>query len=113
MPWQKTDDGEAMAPWVFQVGNEAYGVYCRLGNYCADHLTDGVVPAAIAQMIAGAKKPLLALEVVGRIERDEMGTVRLPYFLDANPSRAQWEADAARRSEKAKKAADARWNGQR
>lgn len=109
MPWLRIDDGEADAPWVMQVGNEAYGVYCRLGGYCAKHLTDGMVPAPMAQMIAGGKKPLLALEVVGRITRDEMGTVRLPFYLDSNPSRAQIESDRETRKDKAQKGARARW----
>lgn len=99
MPWLKVDDGEGMAPWVFQVGNEVYGVYVRLGNYSAQHLTDGLVPAAIAQMIAGdvngdgSSKSLLTLRTVGRITIDDLGTVRLPFYLDSNPSRAQVEQD--------------------
>lgn len=100
MPWLKVDDGEGMAPWVLQVGNEAYGVYVRLGSYCAQQLTDGVVPPAVAAMIAGdvdhatgASRNLASLELVGRITRDENGTVRLPLYLDSNPSSAQVEAD--------------------
>lgn len=110
MTWLKTDDGEGMAPWVFQVGNEAYGVYVRLGSYCAQHLTDGLVPKAMAEMIVGgSKKPLLALEVVGRVKRRETGDVELPFFLDSNPTRAQVEAEREARSTRATAAARKRW----
>jgi hypothetical protein len=101
MTWLKVDDGECMAPWVVQVGNEAYGCYVRLGSYCAQQLTDGVVPQAIAEMIAGdldqqfASRNLAALEAAGRIARDDDGSFRLPHFLDSNPSRAQVETDRA------------------
>lgn len=116
MSWLKIDDGEGMAPWVIQVGNEAYGVYVRLGSYCAQHLTDGVVPSPIAVMIAGdvngdgASRNLAVLELVGRISRDEIGTVTMPFYLEHNPSRAQAEADREARKAKAEKAAAARWN---
>jgi hypothetical protein len=109
MTWYRTDDGEFLSAWVFEVGNEAYGAYQRLGGYAAQQLTDGVVPGEIAAMIAGpSRKVLPALEIVGRIRRDENGTVRLPHFLDLNPSRAQVEADrdsARRRQETARRRA--------
>lgn len=121
MPWLKIDDGEGMSPWVLQVGNEAYGVFVRLNSYAAQHLTDGVVPAPIAAMIAGdvdpatgASRLLATLVMAGRIDRDEHGgTIRLPYFLDSNPSAAQVEADREARQTRATKAAAARWNGKR
>lgn len=94
MTWYRTDDSEFLGAWVFEAGNEAYGAYQRLGGYAAQQLTDGLVPAEIAAMIAGpSRKVLPALELVGRIRRDELGTVHLPHFLDLNPSRAQVEAD--------------------
>lgn len=100
MPWLKIDDGEGMAPWVLEVGNEAYGVHVRLRSYCAQHLTDGVVPAPIAAMIAGdvgadgASRNLAALEMVGQITRESHGgKVCIPDYLDENPSRAQVESD--------------------
>jgi hypothetical protein len=71
----------------------------RLGSYSAQQLTDGVVPAAIAAMIAGDvhgngdSRNLAALEAVSRITRGGDGTVRMPHFLDSNPSRAKVEAD--------------------
>lgn len=98
MPWFLTDDGECDAPWVWDVGNEAYGVYARLGCYCAKHLTDGVVPWGVALSYAGGKKSLLVLEQLGRInlrgaERDKPTSVFLPYYLDANRTRSKVEAD--------------------
>jgi hypothetical protein len=57
------------------------------------------VPAAVTEMIAGdldlhgASRNIAALEAVGRVTRDDDGTVRLPRFLDHNPTRAKVEAD--------------------
>lgn len=114
MTWLKNDDGEWLEPWVVMVGNEAYGIYQRLAGYCAQYLTDGLVPAEIVAMICSTtsgKKMLPELERVGRVERLESGSVFLPCFLDHNPSKVQAEADKEARAAKAKKAANARWNG--
>lgn len=113
MPWLNTHDGEHAEPWVFQAGNEAYGVYVRLAGYCAQHLTDGIVPMPMALMIAGGKKPLLTLEQVGRLEvrgmREKPHSVFLPFYLDANRARSVIEAERESKSAKGKKAASARW----
>lgn len=119
MPWLKVDDGEWCAPWVMIVGPTAYGVYVRLAGYCAQHLTDGVVPAEIVQAIvaaagAGAEDVVEKLTSVGRVEPIGInghvtGSLRLPFFLDSNPSAAQVESDREARKSKAKRAADARW----
>jgi hypothetical protein len=97
VPWLNCDDGEADAPWVWEVGNEAYGVYVRLAGYCAKHLTNGVVPMGVALGYAGGKKPLLTLELHRRVEirgdRERPTSVFLPFYLDANRSREQIEAD--------------------
>lgn len=100
MPWFKIERAEGFAPWVMDVGNEAYGVYCRLGSYCAAKLTDGVVPEGVALRIAGADEPLRALERMGRLVRGE-GVVALPHYLDLNVSRAEVEEhDLARQATK-------------
>ena len=120
MPWLKVDDGEWCAPWVMHVGPVAYGVYTRLAGYCAQALSDGLVPVEIAAMIeasaraAGDEQAIEKLIAVGRVERHALGdhltgSLRLPYFLESNPSAAQVEADRAARSARGAKAAKARW----
>lgn len=117
MTWLKTDDGEWCHPWVSIAGPAAYGVYQRLAGYCAQHETDGLVPAEFAAMIfasAGGQADELRekLQQLGRITPAEIGDgLVLPHFLDHNPTRAQLEADREGRKTRAKKAADARWNG--
>lgn len=114
MPWLQVDDGEGDAPWVWDIGNEAYGVYVRLGTYCAKHLTDGLVPWGVALSYAGGKKSLLVLEHAARIDfrghdREKPSAVFLPDYLQSNRSRAKVEADKEAKSEKARRAANKRW----
>lgn len=110
MSWLKVHDGTWMEPWVDRIGNEAFGIYVRLGSYCAQYLTDGLVPAAIVQIVAGGPGPLLdRLADAGLIEPSETGAVFLPRYLDDNPTRLQVEADREARKARAEKAAAARW----
>lgn len=114
MTWLKTHDGEYIEPWVLQIGNAAYGALKRLEGYCAHNLTDGNVPPEIVALVcqgSEGKKSLLALEIVGRARRNEMGAVFLPFFLDHNPTRAKVEAEEAARKAKGRHAANARWHG--
>lgn len=119
MPWLKVDDGEWCAPWVMIVGPTAYGVYVRLAGFCAQHLTDGLVPGEVVKMIVAAAgdhglDAIDKLEGVGRvawhgINGQTTGSLHLPYFLDGNPTAAQVASDREARREKASKAANARW----
>lgn len=45
MPWFRVDDSFWSHPKVVQAGNAAIGLWVRCGSYCAQHLTDGFVPA--------------------------------------------------------------------
>jgi hypothetical protein len=105
MIWFRVDADEHLAPWVLQVGNEAYGCYLRLAGYCARHLTDGHVPRQVARVILGGLDPdaLDALVDAGRVEIDDDGTVRLPHYLDLNQSREQVEAKKAANAERVAK----------
>jgi hypothetical protein len=93
MAWLKVDDGSWMEPWVVMAGNEAFGTWARLSSYCAQYLTDGLVPGEIAAMIDPSGELLERLEHAGKVQRRESGFIFLPDFLDTNPSRAQVEAD--------------------
>lgn len=116
MTWLKTDDGEWCAPWVSIVGPAAYGVYKRLEGYCAQHETDGLVPKEFVAMVVGSAgqdgdQIVDVLQTLGRAVPAEIGGgLRLPFFLDHNPTRAQLEADRLARKSRAQKAAAARWD---
>ena len=56
----KLDDQFHSQPKVIAAGNAAIGLYCRLGTYCADKLTDGFVADAVARSM-GTVKELKAL----------------------------------------------------
>jgi hypothetical protein len=110
MPWLKVNDGEWMEPWVVMVGNETFGAYTRLASYCAQYLTDGLVPGEIATMICGGDRTKLErLADAGRVEIRESGFVFLPRYLDHNPTRLEVEAEREKNKARGKKAAAARW----
>lgn len=54
MPWFVVDDSAHSHPKLIRAGNAAVGLWMRGGSYAAQHLTDGVVPAAIAAMYGTA-----------------------------------------------------------
>lgn len=110
MPWLKTDDGTWCEPWVVRAGNEAFGVYQRLASYCAQYLTDGLVPPEIAAMItATSPSAVERLEDAGQIQRQDTGSLYLPRFLDDNPTRQEAETNANARRKRAQAGAAARW----
>ena len=93
MTWFKLDDQFHSHPKVIVAGNAAVGLYCRLGTYCADKLTDGFVAKAIATSM-GTKaelskltccpipdtRPLLTIVADGYLMAD---------YLQYNPTREQ------------------------
>jgi hypothetical protein len=95
---------------------DSVGLWTLCLAYCAEELTDGIVPAKYIQ--ARAPKPdrrgtVKALLDAGWLERLDNGDYRVPQYLDHNPSREEVlrEAEAAEgRVEKAKRAAAARWS---
>lgn len=88
MTWAKLDDSFYDDPKVVAAGNEAAGVYCRALSYCGKHLTDGLVPEAIAGLIAGKRRPITKLLEVGLWDRAEDGYSVCDY-LRFNPSKAE------------------------
>ena len=50
MPWFAVDDSAHTHPKMVKAGNAAIGLWMRCGSYAAQHLTDGIVPGAIATM---------------------------------------------------------------
>ncbi|MEU3710511.1 hypothetical protein [Streptomyces catenulae] len=54
MAWFKIDDSAHMHPKVIAAGNAALGLWLRCGAYCAQHLTEGHVPALVAKQYGTA-----------------------------------------------------------
>lgn len=114
MPWANLDDGFYDHPKVVMAGNAAAGIFARMLAYCARHRTDGMVPNMTVQMIVGGDTDALdRLFAAGMLIAWESGGVELPDFLDYNRSKAQVEEDKRIKREKAQKAANARWEGNR
>ena len=104
MAWFKLNDRFHSEPKVVAAGNAAIGLYCRLGTYCADMLTDGFIPEAIARSM-GTNRELKALTVCPIPDTRELLTVvpggyLMRDYLEYNPSREQVLADRAKAKER-------------
>lgn len=87
MAWFRLEGRGAFHHKVLAAGNEAYGAWCRAGQWSSDQLTDGFVPAAVAEQIAKAK--VWAKLVEARLVHEDDGGYRIHDFLDWNPSSEQ------------------------
>lgn len=103
MSWFRLDDQGAFHAKVLLAGNEAYGAWCRAGQWASAQRTDGVVPEQVARQIAPARvwQKLIA---AGMIEPRNAPTD--PYvihdFLEYNPSRSEVEERRTSRQEAGK-----------
>ena len=90
MPYSRMCDTYAFHPKVVQAGNEAVGVHARLIAWSSGNLTDGFVPDAIVDMMAGAKRVKIvtaALTSASLLHRDNARAGwHLHGYLDHNPS---------------------------
>lgn len=113
--WFKVDDNLATHPKVLKAGNAAMGLWVRAGAWCAQHLSDGHVPAEVISLL-GTEAQADALVAVGLWVKSPSGfdfhewAERQPSREDAEKRRAidrerkaQWRAaraakrDASRR----------------
>lgn len=116
--WLKLDDSYADHPKVEEAiglaGPGAVLLHVRLMCYAAKHLTDGRVPVGAAKRLAHDAGPraLEALTDVGLIRLDGRD-FELADWLDYNPPAEEVKAKRKARSERAKRAASARWDAKR
>ena len=98
MPWLRLEGRGAFHNKVVAAGNEAYGAWCRAGQWASDALTDGFVPEHIARTIASPKvwKRLLDVRLLDPAE----GGYRIHDYLDWNLSSEQERVRRAQLSEK-------------
>jgi hypothetical protein len=105
MPWVKIDDGivdnlKTLKVWAQDP--EAFALDVRGIAYCAKQLTDGLVPDEILALWYAGKDERLAelvdiLVGAGRWERAD-GGYTIHDFLEYNKSRAEVEAERAKRA---------------
>jgi len=97
MSWFKLDDQFHSQPKVIAAGNAAIGLYCRLGTYCADKLTDGFVADAIAKSMGTSRELGALLDCPIPDTRSLLTPVRGGFlirdYLDFNPTREKVLAD--------------------
>jgi hypothetical protein len=102
MSWFRLDDQGAFHAKVVAAGNEAYGAWCRAGQWSSAHLTEGRIPREIALAIAplrvwkrldGARGTSASglVEFVG-------GDIQIHDYLDYNPTADEELAKRASRS---------------
>ncbi|OHV46639.1 hypothetical protein BBK14_01970 [Parafrankia soli] len=94
MPWFRISDDATDHPKVEAAGNEAFGLWVRLGAYAARQLTDGVIPGPVAVRY-GDQALIDRLVAVRLLDVVEGGGWAIHDYLDHNPSRAEILADRA------------------
>src|SRR5256885_10305489 len=108
MPWFRLDDQGAFHAKVVAAGNEAYGAWCRAGQWCSAQLSDGLIPWAIALMI-GPRKLWERLIKVRLCEGVDDEHLRIHDFLVYNPSAEEVRRRQTEKSEAGKAGAAKRW----
>lgn len=107
MTWFKVDDGWHAHPKVLDVSLAARGLWVTCGSYVAANDLDGKVPASFVRMHGGARY-VSELVTAGLFETVEGGWLMHDYLV-YNPSKAEVDAAQQERTEKARRAANARW----
>ncbi|MEY9937345.1 hypothetical protein [Streptacidiphilus sp. MAP5-3] len=98
MPWFAVDDSAHSHPKLLRAGNAAVGLWLRCGSYASQHLTDGIVPGAVAAMY-GTAPQILKLVRVGlwhaadhdctRCVRPAAGDYVMHDYSPPNPTRQE------------------------
>ncbi|MBO1417405.1 hypothetical protein J0670_22670, partial [Streptomyces sp. FH025] len=109
MPWFAVGDNTDDHPKILAAGNAATGLWVRCGAYASAHLTDGVIPGAVAAKNGTATQiaKLLACglwheagHACTRCPQPRRGDYVMHGYLDANPSRRQVQERRRRAAEK-------------
>ncbi|MFF2612664.1 mucin-2 [Kitasatospora sp. NPDC058046] len=119
MPWFKIDDKAHSHPKWLKAGNAALGLFVRAGSYSAQHLTEGIVPRAIAQLYGTAPQAAKLVKVglwheashdCPRCPQPDAGDYIIHDFFEGNrnTTKAQDEANKRAAAERAAKSRAAR-----
>ena len=97
MSWFRVDDDMLDHPkWIQALrdgGDAALHLWMRLGTWSSRHLTDGVIPPHVADVLPGPRggktraRAYRALADASLIHRQSDGSITLHDYLDFNPSR--------------------------
>jgi len=101
--WFKVDDGLWGHPKWLATPPTARALWVTAGSWCADQLTDGVIPTHVLPIVGGKPKDAAALVAVGLWDRIDEGWVfhDWPAF---QPSRESVLADRAAAKDRQRKA---------
>lgn len=110
MPWFRLDDQAAFHAKLVAAGNAAVGAWARMGMWSSGQLTNGVVPEAIANVIA-SKEEIDRCLAVRLLERVDGTSFQVHDFLDYNPSRDDVLAEREAKRAGGRKGAQSRWGG--
>lgn len=100
MSWVKLDDKFPDHPKIEQAGERAAWLFVCGLCYCAEHLTDGFIPASKAARLTEASKARIdALLKVGLWEKVE-GGYQVPGYLEYQPSADKVKAERTKAAER-------------
>jgi hypothetical protein len=112
MPHFAVDESAHAHRKVMRAGNAAFGLWTRFGSYACDYLTDGLIPAEIANSY-GTTPQLKKLAALGMIHGADHACSRCPQpepgdyvvhdYLGPNPSRAVVEKRREQAADKKRK----------
>ncbi|KDN83451.1 hypothetical protein [Kitasatospora cheerisanensis] len=119
MPWFKIDDKAHSHPKWLRAGNAAIGLFVRSGSYSAQHLTEGIVPGAVAQLYGTAPQAAKLVKVglwhgtghdCPRCPQPPTGDYVIHDFFEGgrNTTKAQDEANRKAATERSAKSRAAR-----
>jgi hypothetical protein len=117
MTWVKIDDQFPDHPKIERAGPEAAWLYVAGLCYCAQYLTDGLIPKTrVPRLTAHADGERLADRLVDAgLWEDRGEDYEVHDYLDFQPSgeeaRARKRELSEKRAEAGKRGAEARWNG--
>lgn len=108
MSWFALSDTGTFHAKVVAAGNEAYGAWCRAGQWCSAQLTDGKIPWLIATTIGPKRlwKRLLDVRLCDTVDDEHL---QLHDYLDHNPSAEEVRRRRAEKSQAGKAGAAKRW----
>ena len=114
MPWFVVDDAADTHPKMIAAGNAALGLWLKAGAYASRHLTDGIVPGAVAKMYGSAPQ-IKKLTAAGlwhtsghdcshpKCQQPAPGDYVIHDYLVYNPSRRDVLVKRERAAEKKRK----------
>jgi hypothetical protein len=98
MAWFRLDDQGAFHAKVLAAGNDAYGAWCRAGQWSSGHGTEGRIPRSTALTVA-RQKVWDRLVATGLCESLGDDGWQIHDFLDWNPTVEEVDGRRATRSE--------------